>query len=95
MYAIKQTHIHRGWENTWDSYVHSAREFARELISAFADDDHYLTVDGRMYYADRVEFDDDGNLLSVYKPDDSLIDPEQPESTYVIGDYRYDMVAVE
>ena len=95
MYTIKQTHVHRGWVNTWDRHVFTKEEFARKLVSAFADDDHYLIVDGRMYYADRVEFDDDGNVLSVYKPDDSLIDPEHPEDTYVIGDYRYEMVAAE
>ena len=89
-YHTLATHAHTGKTTSWADHLCGTRDFALSVMEFFADNDHYVNIDGRMYRDNDVICLEDGEMFA--DPDDAVIDPACPCDSYSIGDYTYSMV---
>lgn len=89
-YHTLATHAHTGKTTAWADHLCGTRDFALSVMEFFADNDHYVNIDGRMYRDNDVSCFEDGEMFA--DPDDAVIDPACPCDSYSIGDYTYSMV---
>lgn len=83
------THAHTGKTTAWADHLCGTRDFALSVMEFFADNDHYVNIDGRMYRDNDIRCFEDGEMFA--DPDDAVIDPAYPRDSYSIGDYTYSM----